>query len=222
MTLAKDATRHWGHVQSVIDYIAKLIPPEARVLEVGPGNAPLARANAYVDFVDIPGLENLTKHDLSNGPLPFADKEFDFVYARHMIEDMFNPFALCKEMSRVGKAGYIETPSPIAELCRGVDGGGPPFRGYHHHRYFAWVSNGELWMVSKYPFMEYLRFNEPMIEKLLETQRYWNTYYLWNDEINVNHRQSPLHFSIPKDYAAMLTEAVDTSKRETDKFFEKV
>jgi hypothetical protein len=44
----------------------------------------------------------------------------------HMLEDMYNPFPICAEMSRVAKAGYVETPSPVAELCRGVDGDKPP------------------------------------------------------------------------------------------------
>jgi hypothetical protein len=71
--------------------------------------------------VDIPGLENFHKIDPISEKLPFADKEFDFVYSRHVLEDSWNPFALCEEMSRVGKSGYIETPSPIVELGRGVD-----------------------------------------------------------------------------------------------------
>jgi hypothetical protein len=60
------------------------------------------------------------------------------------MEDMGNPFLLIKEMERVAKAGYIETPSPIAEMGRGVDGSSPPFRGYHHHRFVVWVHEGEL------------------------------------------------------------------------------
>jgi ubiquinone/menaquinone biosynthesis C-methylase UbiE len=48
--------------------------------------------------------------------LPYEDKEFDFVYCRHVLEDLIYPFRVIKEMQRVAKAGYIETPSPMAEL----------------------------------------------------------------------------------------------------------
>ncbi len=141
------------------------------------------------------------------------------MFARHIIEDMFNPFPLIKEMERVGKAGYIETPSPIAEIGRGVDGGSPPFRGYHHHRFVVWTFGSELRLISKYPFIEYCRFDEPAVDAALAQDRYWNTYYLWTDKINVAHRQSPLHYNIPKDYALILNEAMERSKENTDIFF---
>lgn len=192
------------------------IPKEARVLEVGPGTVPFKRADAYVDFVDVPDLKNFIKVDVGTTTLPFADKEFDFIYCRHVLEDMWNPFLLCDEMSRVGKAGFIETPSPIAECARGIDGGCPPFRGYHHHRWIIWTANKELRMVSKYPFIEYVRFDEAKIDELLKTQRYWNTHYLWEDKINYAHRQSPLDYNIPRDYAVMLADAMEASKTYTD------
>lgn len=218
--LTESSKKYWAPVQSVIDYISNVvIQSNDRVLEVGPGHAPLKRADVCVDFVDVPGVKNLVKCDIVNEPMPFKDKEFDFVFARHVLEDSFNPFAIAKEMSRVGKRGYIEVPSPMAELGRGVDGGSPPFRGYHHHRYIGWVFGKELRMVSKYPFIEYCRFNEEQIDDLLKQERYWNSYYLWDDEIIINHRQSPLHYSIPRDYAVMLGEAVERSREATDIFF---
>src|SRR5437660_717275 len=122
MALTQSSSKYWAPNQRVLDYLTnEVIPKDAKVLDIGPGHAPFKRANVSVDFVDVTGVDNLVKCDLANEPLPFADKEFDFVYARHILEDMYNPFPLIKEMSRVGKAGYIETPSPIAELGRGVD-----------------------------------------------------------------------------------------------------
>ena len=221
MALTQNDKKHWAPIQSVMDYLTEtVIPKDARVLEVGPGHAPFKRANVSVDFVDVEGLPNLIKVDLATQPLPFADKEFDFVFCRHTLEDMYNPFPLCAEMSRVGKAGYVEMPSPIAELGRGVDGGSPPFRGYHHHRFIAWMFGKELRFISKYPFIEYLKFDEPAIDEMLRKDaRYWNTYCLWQDKISVVHRQSPLDYNIPRDYALVLTEAMERSKESTDIFF---
>ncbi len=116
MALNQTDKKHWAPIQSVMDYLTNVvIPKDAKVLEVGPGHAPFKRADVSVDFVDVEGVQNLIKVDLGAQPLPFSDNEFDFVFCRHTLEDMFNPFPLCAEMSRVGKAGYIETPSPIAK-----------------------------------------------------------------------------------------------------------
>lgn len=221
MALTQNDKKYWAPVQPVMDYLANVvIPNDAKVLEVGPGHSPFKRANVAVDFVDVPGLSiPLHKCDLGSEPLPFENKSFEFIFCRHTLEDMHSPFNLIKEMSRVGKAGYIETPSPIAELGRGVDGGSPPFRGYHHHRFMTWQFGKELRLISKYPMVEYLRFDEGSIDHLLKQERYWNTYHLWEGEIVSSHRQSPLHFDIPRDYALILNEATERSREATDIFF---
>lgn len=222
MALTQDSPKFWAPNQKVLDYLSSIIPEGAKVLDVGPGHAPFKRATHSVDFVDVLGAVNLKKCDLANEPLPYGDKEFDFVYARHILEDMYNPFPLVKEMQRVGKAGYIECPSPICEIGRGVDGGSPPFRGYHHHRFIVWVFGKELRFISKYPFIEYLRFDEKAVDEALKQDRYWNSYYLWSDTINVVHRQSPLNYDIPRDYALILNEAMERSKESTDIFFSNI
>ncbi len=222
MALTQTDTKFWPPVKAVYDYLTNtVIKPEDKVLEIGPGHSPFKRANMYVDFVDVPGIE-VVKCDVASEPLPFADKFFDFVVCRHCIEDMYNPFPLIKEMSRVAKAGYVETPSPMAELGRGVDGGSPPFRGYHHHRFITWQFGKELRLISKYAFVEYLRFDEKAIDEVLKQERYWNTYHLWEGEIQFAHRQSPLHYDIPRDYALILNEAMERSKEATDIFFSNI
>lgn len=220
MALKESDQKFWFPIPQVIDYITnQVIRPGDRVLDVGPGHAPLKRANVSVDFVDVPGVNNLVKCDVVNEPMPFKDKEFDFCFARHVLEDSYNPFAIIKEMNRVSKRGYIEVPSPMAELGRGVDGGSPPFRGYHHHRFIGWVFGKEFRLVSKYAFVEYLRFDEDLIDAQLKQERYWNTYYIWDDNINVNHIQAPLNFEIPRDYSRVLQMAMEASKEATDIFF---
>src|SRR5882672_7035798 len=148
MPLTTTDPHHWAPIPAVVDWLTNRLPPEAKVLEIGPGHAPFFRADTFVDFAPWPiqgvAPEKLVKCDIATEPLPFEDKSYDFIYCRHVLEDMWNPFHLSKEMERVGKAGYIETPSPIAELCRGVDGGAPPYRGYHHHRWVVWNQAGEL------------------------------------------------------------------------------
>jgi len=219
MRLSPSAPRHWGPISEVVDFVARKCG-SGKVLEIGPGHAPFMRANLFVDFADTtqpPGP--LYKADIATQPLPFPDKSIDFVYARHILEDMWNPFHLIKEMERVAKSGYIETPSPIAELCRGVDGGWPPFRGYHHHRWIVWNHDGTLKVLTKYPVIEYLDIDEVWLTPLLSQPKFWNTYLLWEDKIPVRHIQSPLDYDIPRDYRRILDEAVDASINSTVPFF---
>ena len=213
---------HWHPVPQVVQAVAARIAPDARVLEIGPGNLPFPRAGEFVDFTDLsPNLPGpCHKIDMASQRLPFADKSFDFVYCRHVLEDMWNPFALCAEMSRVAKAGYVETPSPIAELCRGTDGAAPPYRGYHHHRFMVWNYRNELRFVSKYPLIEYLQFDEARLATLLRRgPKYWNTYHLWDGAIDVQHRQSPLHYDITRDYVTLLNDAVANAVMMADAFW---
>lgn len=208
-----------------MDWLEHRLPDDAKVLEIGPGHSPFRRADTFVDFVDVPTIpkDKLVKCDMAKEKLPFEDKSFDFVLCRHMLEDMFNPFHVCEEMSRVAKAGYIETPSPIAELTRGVDGGAPQYRGYHHHRFIVWEWSGQLNFVSKYPVVEYLNADdEGNTRSLRAGPNYWNTYYLWKDRVNVRHRQSPLDYDIPREYQPLLNTAAVQSKAATDMFFDKM
>ncbi len=223
MALTESSKKYWHPDPKVIDWLtSKRIAETDKVLEIGPGTVPFKRADVYVDFQDVPGLDpqkQFVKVDAATSKLPFADKSFDFLYCRHTLEDMWNPFALCEEMSRVGKAGYIETPSPAAELARGIDGSSPPFRGYHHHRYIIWPAQRQLRITAKYPFVEYLRFDDDAIELLLKLGRYWNSPFCWEDKINFVHRQSPFDFTISTDYVLMLNDAITASKDATDSFY---
>lgn len=206
--------KYYGPIDALTRWLVKTVPADASVLEIGPGYQPFPRSTMFVDYKDLPNIPANAKVsiDLNTTPLPFADKSYDFIYCRHVIEDMFNPFLLIQEMQRVGKAGYIETPSPIAELGRGVDGSSPPFRGYHHHRTIVWMYEGELRIIAKYPIIEYIRFTETDITGWLrEGPKYWNTYCLWKDEIRYKHIQSGPDFLITRDYSSILKNAMDQS-----------
>jgi len=150
---------HWWHpIAITLHWLSQRIAPDARVLEIGPGAYPFARAQEFVDCKEIEGLK-VTQCDFAREPLPYPDKSFDFVYCRHVLEDMRDPTLLMKEMSRVGKGGYIECPSPLVEISRGVDGSlagenkPAPWRGYLHHNYVVWPGAGQLNFVSKYPIV---------------------------------------------------------------------
>lgn len=218
--LTNSDVKYWAPVPEVLKFLESKYAGK-RVLDVGPGHCPLPWATDSVDFVDVPGARNLVKCDITRELLPYGDKSFDLVFCRHLLEDSWNPFPICKEISRVGKAGYIETPSPIAELCRGVDGNSPPYRGYHHHRFIIWPVDGKLQFVTKYPLIEFIvDTDDGEFARILRTgPRYWNTYHLWSGEIKTRLWENPIDFVLPTQYRELLVTAAAASISASNEFF---
>ena len=214
--------KYYPPIEPLVQWLAKRLPSDAKVLEIGPGFVPFPRATMFVDYRKLPSIpaDKIVSVDMNCEKLPFEDKSFDFIYCRHVIEDMYNPLLLIKEMERVGKEGYIESPSPMAELGRGVDGSSPQFRGYHHHHSIVWVHEGQLRIIHKYPICEYVRFSEEdIINWLREGPKFWNTYYLWKDKINLKHYQSGPDYVITRDYSSILKNAMDSSSISSGVFW---
>ncbi len=101
----------------------KLNPPATGlVLEIGSGDNPNPRSNVLVDryisdnterggslVIDRPLVVADGHH------LPFRDGVFAYVICSHILEHMDDPPQFARELTRVGKAGYIGSPSEIAE-----------------------------------------------------------------------------------------------------------
>jgi SAM-dependent methyltransferase len=112
------------------------------VLDVGSGNDPHPRADVLCDSI----LEGNSERagplardsrpfvlgDLEN--LPFADKAFDYVISSYVLEHVRSPDRAISELMRVGRRGYIETPSEFTEKLASL-----PF-----HRWFVRLEEGTL------------------------------------------------------------------------------
>jgi SAM-dependent methyltransferase len=98
---------------------------EWHVLDVGSGHSPHPRADVL--------LERLVRDDRERSgvpieycdarlvvgdacSMPLADGAFDFVIASHIAEHVDDPVRLCGELSRVARAGYIETPGLLGDM----------------------------------------------------------------------------------------------------------
>lgn len=93
-------------------------------------------------------------------PFPFPDKFFDFVVCSHTLEDLRDPLWVCSEMIRIGKAGYIEIPSRIAESIRGLER--PKMVGLSHHRWLIDIEGSHVKFLQKFGLIHsHWRFSLP-------------------------------------------------------------
>jgi len=100
-----------------------------RVLEVGGGFYPFARADVITDlsFSDASnrnGAQMLFRRDKAYvecpaESLPFGDGEFDFVFSSHVLEHTADPAKALREMMRVARRGYLETPCAFSDFLAG-------------------------------------------------------------------------------------------------------
>jgi hypothetical protein len=153
-----------------VDEVLARIAPGDRVLDVGGWACPFNRADWVIDCepyetrgyyakVGLPGScggahESFTSESwvcrdiCAHEPWPFSDKFFDFSVCSHTLEDVRDPLFVCSELIRVSKRGYIETPSRLAEMCRGWES--ERTAGLSHHRWLVDYSPGRLDFMMKW------------------------------------------------------------------------
>jgi len=200
---------YWAPHPEMIRYAESLVKPNQKVLELGPGEKPFSKSTHFCGWEHgAQGLENGSICDFNLDKLPYKDKEFDFVYCRHVLEDIWNPFHAMNEIKRVGKAGYIETPSPVAEFCKHVDGGSPEYRGYHHHRWVIWNDGKKLNFLTKFSYIEKAgEFDDKFLFDILNKYPHkWNTYFIWDDNFDYKHHQLGVDF---KDMGSMISKSIN-------------
>lgn len=198
-----------------------------KILENGPGSSPFPLSTHFIDIN--PKIENTISIDIDFEKIPFEDNYFDFCYARHIFEDIQNPQYAFAETIRTCKNGYIETPSPLIECLRMVDGlsrqNNIQYCGYIHHRYIVWtdMDTNTLYFLPKYPLIEYLIYDPDIYNSMLELSKekiYWNNYYVWN-ETNKPHIvvfRNGYNFDIVDDYTNLVIRAIDQSIKHTQRF----
>jgi SAM-dependent methyltransferase len=89
------------------------------VLDIGSGADPFPYATVLAERYLGPSVHRTAQFESKGRPvtlcdiqdLPFPDCAFDYVYCSHVLEHVENPAKACSELMRVGKAGYIETPT---------------------------------------------------------------------------------------------------------------
>lgn len=116
------------------------VGPNDRVLEVGSGHNPHPRSDVLCDrYLEDRERAGPLKRDRpfvlgDGGRLPFRDGAFDYVLASHVAEHLEKIELFFRELARVAPAGFLETPSWVAELLF----------GWRKHRWLIWQHEGIL------------------------------------------------------------------------------
>lgn len=109
------------------------------VLDVGSGGYPFKRANHLADKfpdetthrVEPIVLDGRTFFEVDIEKLPFVDGAYDFVFCSHVMEHLDNPGQAMRELSRVGKRGYLEVPTRLSDVMFNFT------RLQNHHRWHS-------------------------------------------------------------------------------------
>lgn len=126
------------------------IEPNDLVLDVGSGGWPFQRANHLADkfhgntshrFEDI-ARDHRPLFEVDLESLSFADKSYDFVFCSHVLEHLENPGQAIRELTRIGKRGYIEVPTRLSDILFNFT------RLNNHHRWHGLVLDGTLLLVE--------------------------------------------------------------------------
>ena len=223
--------KHYCTIKEVQDYLIDFcnLNNYKNILEIGPGNYHFPIANKFVGYNE--KIEKYINIDMDEEPLPFSNRELDFIYSRHVLEDIQNPNFAFREILRCSKSGYIETPSPLIEITKGIDShiGSEKYSGYLHHRYIIWsdIEKCEIFFLPKYsniidnfvqiykPYEYYNLINNDPLQ--------WNNYFLWKDKTpKITMYKNGVNFFLDADnYITLLNEAIATSIKNAE-FFRKI
>jgi ubiquinone/menaquinone biosynthesis C-methylase UbiE len=206
----------------------------SNIIEIGPGLSPFPLATTFIgkNEKNINYIDLDLDLDLDTNKIPFDDNHFDFVYCRHVLEDIQNPDFLLNELLRTSKNGYIEMPSPLVELTKGVDAIiniSMHYIGYMHHRYIVWsdLEENTIYFFPKYGFLENLFKIDPVYQQqiydiLNNYPVYWNTYYVWTSTTNkpkiVMYKNGVTMNDMLNDVIKIITSAFETTIKSTNYF----
>jgi SAM-dependent methyltransferase len=131
----------WFRPEPRATHVVDLMPWETRggrlTLDRRPGEHFSRETWHQADFL-VPGFR-----------LPFPDRAFDLVLCGDTVEDLADPGPLLAEMDRVGRAGWIESPSRLAERTVGLRDRATDRAGHPHHHWIVESDGGTLRLWSK-------------------------------------------------------------------------
>lgn len=155
-----------------------------KVIDIGPGHAPLIRADVLCDMYPVESSQRaVTSMYLPSGrfvvadfhDLPFKDKSFDFAYSRAVLEHLSDPIKACTEMSRIASAGVIITPSHLWEIMGGAA----------DHLWLISVKNNKL--LCKRKTKKDKSLNSLIPEKIRTSKKYEDLFYFFYEDFFIEY-----------------------------------
>lgn len=226
---------YWWPNSTIIKMVEKHCETNkySKVLEIGPGTAPFKLASDFIGCNET--ITNYIDIDIDKTKIPYADNLFDFIYCRHVLEDIQNPDFALNEIFRVSKfGGYIETPSPLIEATKNVDGslGADKYCGYIHHRYIVWsnIQKNEIYFLPKYSCIldHFLNLDDNSNHRLYNLINnypvYWNNYFLYdiNAKPTIVMYKNGVNFgkngNMKEEYIQLVIRAISESVENTNYF----
>jgi hypothetical protein len=127
-----------GHLEAIADF-----------------NQPLAKSKYFFQGnINLPEVwVQIHKHVKEHG-------KFDYAICTHTLEDISNPFFVCREIEKIASAGLIIVPSKYIELSRFNH-----FRGFIHHRWIFDFIKGQFTGFPKVNLIEHERFTHHIRDK---------------------------------------------------------
>ena len=153
-----------------------------KIVDLASSNSGWKYANTFTDINDhskyykdkYNGTKKFVQCDVET--TPFTDQEFDFVIASHILEHVDNPEQFCKELTRIGKRGYIEVPTPLWDNL--IDG--PAFVKYGHKWWITFddnsheiIINKKINIVNKFLSIKEHNLHMAWFRDSIITQLYW-------------------------------------------------
>jgi hypothetical protein len=218
--------KFWGPIKEVYDKLIHFCEEHdyENNLEIGPGKIQFPLSKKFVGCNE--HISDYISCDIDEDLLPFKDGELDFVYCRHVMEDIQNPKFAIQEIIRCSKSAYIETPSPLVEMTKGIDchSNSHLFAGYLHHRYIVWsnIQKKEIYFLPKFGCILDHMLNKSDVSKYLKNPIYWNNYFIWQEgtKPTVISYKFGVNIQGIEHYVSILNRAVIESMANTDYFFQ--
>lgn len=159
-------------LRSNLPRLVEVAQAAERVLDVGGWHKPFAPATHVIDLGShatrrrweelTPGIaerfseSTWTIWDVCGERWPYPDRFFDFAICSHLLEDVRDPIAVCRELVRVAKSGYVEVPSRAREIFAKARFFGLrlalrrfPEVGFYHHRWFCEIDGSHVRFTRK-------------------------------------------------------------------------
>lgn len=181
---------------------------EWNILDVGGGDQPIRLATHVIDIqpfneegrtgvmgrpTEKPRFtkETWTQMNMCDGKWPFPDKFFDFVWCTQTLEDVRDPIFVCKEMMRVGKAGYINTPRKASELVSGMneEAYAQYYNGFWHHKWLVDTQGDKLIFESKNSYAACIKWaDQDFVDILNKNPKLGYLELYWKDKIEAEEK----------------------------------